>query len=322
MTHTRQVVDGLQAITLPLPFELNHINVFLTPVGGGYLLIDCGLASDSSFHALEAGLQALGVSWNEIRKILVTHAHPDHMGLAPKLLELSGAELMMNPAEVELLALDAASDDRPRWLDQVLRDAAVPQAMVSDIDSAFTKYRKVFQPLRPHRLLTGGERIPSTGLGDLEVICTPGHSPGHLCLYARDRRLMLSGDHMLPGITPNIAWLPGRNMLAEYLASLDLVDPYQADLIIPSHGTPFQDHHAWIVDTKQHHQDRCARIMEAAAEGPRTVHELVRDLWNYPLSPFNHRFAVFEVLAHLVYMERLGSVAKSSENGAVLWRRR
>ncbi|MGH9675217.1 MAG: MBL fold metallo-hydrolase [Bryobacteraceae bacterium] len=315
----RKVADGLLAVTLPLPFELNHINVYLVALDRGWMLVDCGLASDASFQALEEGLATLGVAFGDIRRILITHSHPDHMGNAPKLIERTGAELLMNPDEAALLSEVAEGEDRPPWLDQVLREAAVPAAMVAGIDNAFRKYRKVFHPLQPDRLLTGGERIP-TALGDLEVICTPGHSPGHLCLYSHDRRLLLSGDHLLPGITPNIGWLPGRDMLAEYLQSLDRVDPYPAEKIIPSHGQPFEDHRSWIVDTKRHHEDRCARILESTAQSPRTSHQLVRDLWNYPLSAFNHRFAIFEVLAHLVYLERQGRVTKYRENGAVLWR--
>jgi glyoxylase-like metal-dependent hydrolase (beta-lactamase superfamily II) len=320
VTHTREVVPGVHAITLPLPFELNHINVFLVALNDGYLLIDCGLADGTSFGALERALASLDVAFSRIRRILVTHGHPDHMGNAPRLIERSGAELLMNPAEAELLASLAASRDRPHWLDEKLAESGVPEALVAEIHQAFFKFRRVFTKLAPDRLLTGGEIIPTAALGDLEVICTPGHSPGHLCLYSPERRLMFSGDHILPGITPNVGWLPGRDMLAEYLVSLDRAGARDAALVVPSHGLPFEDHRAWIEDTKAHHADRCRRILESVAAEPRTIHQLVGDLWNYPLSLFNHRFAIFEVLAHLVYLEGRGEVAQSKRDGVVWWR--
>ncbi len=319
MTHTREVIPGVRAITLPLPFELNHINVFLVEIDGGYMLVDCGLADETSLRALNRGLEALGVGDREIRRILITHGHPDHMGNALKLLERTGAELLMNPAEAELLASLAASQDRPHWLDEKLGESGVPAALTAEIHAAFFKFRRAFSTLVPDRPLSGGERIPSA-IGDLEVVCTPGHSPGHLCLYARERRVMFSGDHMLPGITPNIGWLPGRDMLAEYLDSLDRAAAFDTALVVPSHGMPFEDPRGWVADTKEHHADRCRRILESIAAAPRTIHELVGDLWNYPLSLFNHRFAIFEVLAHLVYLEGRAQAVQSKQDGVIRWR--
>ncbi len=319
MTHSpREVIPGVFAITLPLPFELNHINLYLIRLDDGYLLVDCGLGTDASFQALEDGLRALGIGFGDIRRILLTHTHPDHVGQAPRLLSLTGARLLMHPEEAALLAKIADSQDRPHWLDEVLEESGVPAAMVSDIHAAFAKFRKSFRKLDPDALLAPGEML-ATAIGELEVLWTPGHSPGHVCLYSPERRVLLSGDHMLPGITPNIGWLPGQDTLADYLSSLDLAESREVDQVIPSHGEPFDDHRGWIRDTRAHHADRCQRIVESIAQTPKTVHEMVGDLWNFPLSPFNHRFAIFEVLAHLVYLERQGRVAPAASGSQVRW---
>ena len=116
-----------------------------------------------------------------------------------------------------------------------------------------------------------------------------------------------------------VGWLPDRDALGEYLDSLAKVEPFDMDFVIPSHGNPFPNHRGWIADTRRHHQDRCAQILTAAAQSPRTAHELVSDLWTRPLAPFHHRFAVFEVLAHVEYLVRRGKLTRKPVDGTTRW---
>jgi glyoxylase-like metal-dependent hydrolase (beta-lactamase superfamily II) len=167
-------------------------------------------------------------------------------------------------------------------------------------------------------LFAGGEKL-ETALGPLEVIWTSGHSPGHICLYSRERKLLFSGDQILENITPNIAWHPGRDMLAEFLESLQRLAALDIDLILPSHGDPFSGHRAWITQTIGHHRNRCDEIVNLLAKSPRTAHHMVGDMWRRPLSPINHHFAIFEVLAHLEYLRRQGKVHHRNQNGALEW---
>lgn len=315
------ILDNLSEVRrlrLPLPFELKHINLHLVRLEQGWMLIDCGLGTDISLQVLTSALAEAGVGWSEIRQVLITHTHPDHVGLATTVLERTGARLLMHGIEADLLATIAANHDRPHWLDQVLREGGVPPDAEATIHAAFVQFRKNFRKLDPDWRLQGGEKIP-TALGDLEVIWTPGHSPGHICLYGKERRLLISGDHILPDITPNIGWLPEKDTLADYLHSLDLAASLDADWILPSHGEPFQGHREWVQATKAHHAERCDRILEGVAGSPRTAQDLVSHLWTYTLSPFNHRFAVFEVLAHAVYLANRGRLVSLKENGVTRW---
>lgn len=318
MPPIREVLPGAFQVTLPLPFELSSVNVFLIHLREGWLLVDCGLDTEASFEALMDAFQDLSVPLGSIRQILVTHTHPDHVGQARRLLKLSGAQLILQRDEVEQLHKVASSGEKPLWLDAVLHEAGVPEHLVEKIEASFERIRRQFQMLEPDWVLTGGEVI-QTALGALEVVCTPGHSPGHVCLFAADRRAMFTGDHILERITPNIGWLPGRDALGEYLDSLSKVEPFDLDFVIPSHGNPFPDHRAWIANTKRHHEDRCAQILAAAAQAPRTPHELVSDLWTRPLAPFHHRFAVFEVLAHVEFLARRGKLETIQTNGVKRW---
>jgi glyoxylase-like metal-dependent hydrolase (beta-lactamase superfamily II) len=305
-------------IELPLPFELATVNIYLVPLDDGYLLIDCGMETDASFAAVESGLSQLGIEWRDIKQILLTHMHPDHMGLSAKLLELTGAELLMHQREARQLAAVNNPAERSGWIGRAFSESGVPEPLQVRMQKHFGAIRKNFHVLTPDRLLTGGETIP-TANGPLEVIWTPGHSPGHICLYSAQHRVLFSGDQILPKITPHISWMPEEDTLADFLLSLERLKPVDVDLILPSHGMPFSGHRVWIDETVQHHHDRCDEIHALLAGSPFTAYGLVSHLWRKQLSPINHQFAVLEVLAHLEYMQRQGRIQRHNAGGPIEW---
>ena len=318
MSRFHEVYPDVNALALPLPFELESVNVYLIKLESGYMLVDCGMETEAAFETLRAAMAERGVDWREIRNIVLTHMHPDHMGMSARLLQLSGAELVMHEAEFRQLQLVTGGGRRIPWLDETYRHAGVPEALESKMEAHFLGIRKNFHALEPHRLLAGGEEIP-TAIGPLKVLWTSGHSPGHICLYSAGRKLLFSGDQILENITPNIAWHPGRDMLAEFLESLGRMTDLDVDLILPGHGAPFSGHQDWIAQTIAHHRERCDQILGLVRETPRTAHEMVTELWDKQLSPINHHFAIFEVLAHLEYMQRKGIVGHRQRNGALEW---
>lgn len=294
-------------VALPLPSSLGSINVYLVRLTDGYMLVDCGMDTAPSFQALERALVNLGIGWKEIRQILLTHIHPDHMGLAPKALELSGADLLLHGLDKALLDELAAHETNLTWAAKAMAQWGTPAGLIEEINVAAGAIQRNFHRLEPRHWLTGGERVP-TEIGDLEVLWTPGHSPGHVCLYHADSRTLVAGDVILQHITPNISWRPGQDALAEYLQTLENLNRIEIDLILPSHGEPFSGHRAWIRQTQAHHEERCDSILSLLGEGPRTAHSMVAPLWPRTLSPVHYRFAIFEVMAHLEYLERKGQV--------------
>lgn len=309
---------SLLTITLPVPWDLKSVNVHLIALDDGYLLIDSGVATEECFQVLESGLAERGVAWSDVRTLLLTHCHPDHIGLSWRILELTGARLIMHRADAAYLAELAHGNGVP-WYAEVMRIGGIPAELASGMEGALRGNRPAFRAHHPHQILEGGEALAVRG-GTLEVIWTPGHTLGHVCLYSREDRILISGDHVLQKITPNISWHPRHDMLATYLKSLDLLLPYDIDVVIPSHGTRFEDYRAVIRGTAAHHEERCGVILGHITASPMTAHELVLTMWKRKLSDFHHNFAVFEILAHLEYMSRRGQIgSQTGATGAMIW---
>ena len=310
-----ELLPGLWRIILPLPFELSRINIFLVRLYEGWMLVDCGIAGEASHSALQSALAEVGVEVSGITKILLTHFHPDHIGLAPAIHHLSHAPILMHRADIA--RLDTISHQG--WMHHIVTESGVPENLALAIRkySADPDFNLVELP--PVTSLNGGE-VLDTALGPAELIWTPGHSPGHICLYFRDSKTLISGDHVLPTISPNITWNENTDALGDYISSLQKICGYDVSLVIPSHGEPFTDLRGRIDELKQHHELRCNEISIALSSGSETAHQLVGALWPRKLSPIHHWFALFEVLAHLEYMRRRELVESTLKEGIRKWR--
>jgi glyoxylase-like metal-dependent hydrolase (beta-lactamase superfamily II) len=314
----REVLPGVYLLELPLPFSLGVVNVYLVRRTDGWLLVDCGMNTEPCFNALERALEGVEVPWSSIRGILLTHIHPDHMGLVRRVMSLTEAPLMLHRADARLLAQVADVSRFLAWQHQIFVTSGVPADMLPALDGTHAEVENSLYRLDPDVVLEGGETL-ETAAGELRVIWTPGHSPGHVCLYDAGRRVLFSGDHILEHISPNIGWHDDQDALGDYLASLDRIAALEVDLILPSHGAPFRGHREWVAKTRAHHAERCERLLDGLNGRSRTAAELIPAIWDRTLSPFHYRFALFEVLAHLEHMARTGPVSASEEAGVTRW---
>ena len=183
-------VGGIRRVELPLPFPPGCINVYLVPQEGGWILVDCGMNLPDSLPAYESA----GIPWSDIRQTLLTHAHPDHSGLAARIRELSGAPVRMHHREEGALKSLREPEHWLGWQDEILRQAGTPAAMRVRFEDASLGLRGLFPNRVADSYIDDGEVIP-TRLGPMRAMLAPGHSPGHLCFYFPEAKILLAGDN-------------------------------------------------------------------------------------------------------------------------------
>lgn len=280
--------------------EPHEVNVYLVRRRDGWLLIDTGPAAADLFPALEAA----GCRVEEIRLIALTHLHPDHTGNAERLRQMSGAPVWMHAEDTLLLHEITATTRRRDQFVRALAEGGVEAPLAAPVLESYERLARSFTPLRPDGELTGGQRLESE-IGPLEVIWTPGHSPGHVCFYAAEARLLFAGDHLIEDVTPYVAWLPGRDSLGEYLDTLPRLAALDIGLVLSAHGAPWTGHREWLERTRVRHAARAQSIAEALMERPRTPAELVASLWSRDLKPIEYQMAFAQVMAHLEHRRRI-----------------
>jgi len=310
-----KVRDGLWSIPVPLPNNsLRYVLVYAFETERGPYLIDAGWNTDDAYAALEAGLHEVGSDVADVQGVMVTHIHPDHYGLAGRIREASGAWISLHPADAELIhdRYDAPEDLLTR-VAAALRRMGAPAEELDTLKNAAMPVRPLVDPVVPDVLLEDGAR-PEVPGWDLRAIWTPGHSPGHLCFYEATQDLMLSGDHVLPRITPNIPFHPqaGANPLADFLASLDKLEPYEVEEVLPAHEYRFDDLRTRLEELRQHHRDRFAEVVAILRDGPRCAWDIAsRMSWSRSwddIAGFMRRAAVGETVSHLKVLEVEGVV--------------
>jgi glyoxylase-like metal-dependent hydrolase (beta-lactamase superfamily II) len=300
---------------VPIPNNpLRYVLVYAFETERGAYLIDAGWNTDDAYQTLVDGLGQAGFGIGDVNGVLVTHIHPDHYGLAGRIRDASGAWIALHPADARLI--EARYEHPDGLLDQMaamLRRDGAPADEVAGLQQASMPVRPFVSAVTPDILMEDGDR-PEVPGWDLTAIWTPGHSPGHLCFYESGQRLMLSGDHVLPRITPNISFHPqaGPDPLGDFLASLDKVGAYAADEVLPAHEYRFADLQARVSELKIHHQARFDEVILAIRAGVTTAWGIAgRMTWNRTWDQIQghmRRAAVGEALAHLEHLKRLGLV--------------
>lgn len=326
-----QVLPGIWRLPLPLhDSPLGHVNTYLVRADDGYLLVDCGWDTADTLHTLEGHLRALDVRFDDVRHLLITHIHPDHYGLAGRLREITNADLRFH--RLEKLFIESRYGDVDRLLEEMrewLRRNGVPVGELDTLTrSSMTMLGRV-QVAFPDQALEGGEEI-TCGKFAFKVLWTPGHAAGHICLFDAAHKVLLSGDHVLPRITPSVglhAHSDG-NPLADYLDSLHLVSKLEADLVLPGHGTPFSGLPERAAELIAHHDARLEEMREAVERlgetygSAFTVASALRwgrgRQWD-DLSSFERRMAVTETLAHLELLHARGLLSKRFDHGTVAY---
>jgi len=295
------IEPGLWRIPLPMPSGPAFVNVYLARSEDGWILIDTGFGVPGVLDELAAGLAYAGIAPADLRQILLTHVHPDHGGNAPQLAAMSGAPIRLHPADAELLEWILRPGSAARMGERLLAAGAEPDKVAESVE-ACARLFALFPPLDGALPLVPGESF-ETVLGPLEVIHTPGHSPGHVCFHLQDRRVLISGDTVLDGIFPNVGVVDGHDCFGEFLDTLGRLQTVPEPRILPSHGLPFEGLHAWCARTNAEALKRLRRVGKLRDEGL-TAAAITRRLWDRDLRPFDLQLAITTVLAQILHLDR------------------
>ena len=319
-----QLRPDLWSIPVPMHGPLRWVNVYAFALdGGGLGLLDTGWESDEGLAALTAGLASLGAGLADVRGVLVTHLHFDHLGLARRVREASGAWIAMHPADAEIVASPSHRDPSVFVADEIeflVSLGADRKDAVSDVGPAENVDHFTRMALAD-RLLEHGDHANFPGWR-LRAVHTPGHTPGHLCFAEERTGLFFSGDHVLPRITPNISSTPTStpDPLADYLASLGVAAEQEPAEVLPAHEWRFRGLTSRAAALAAHHERRLAELLDAIRRNPgSTPWQLAAHLtWSRPWEAYERRmriFAVTETDAHLRLLASRGLVV--SDGGPV-----
>jgi glyoxylase-like metal-dependent hydrolase (beta-lactamase superfamily II) len=315
-----RVLPGLWRLRLPLPWPgVPHCNAWAIAAGSGVVLVDTGMHEPGSLAQLERALDQVNLRLEHVRLLVCTHAHSDHWGQAAPIRDRAGCEFWMHPRHQH-----AAGGEEGRAAALARRLEVARQSGVSDTAlSAYAERARdmpsgIARVIEPDRELVPGIEI-DTDLGTWTVHETPGHAPSHICLFQAERRLLISGDHVLGRISLFFDYGHTPDPVEEFLDSLNRVDELDARLALSGHGKPFVDVHGHIEGNRKLVKERIAATLAALREGPRTAVEIAPEVYGEPLSLHNGTWLLTQTLSYLRHLERDGRAQREPDGNAERW---
>jgi glyoxylase-like metal-dependent hydrolase (beta-lactamase superfamily II) len=308
---------GLWSLPVPIPNNpLGYTLVYLIESDRGPVLVDTGWDAAVTWSRLVERVAGTGHDIADVYGVLVTHHHHDHHGLSGRVRDASGAWIAMHPEEAELITRRRiTSDEWKLRVAEVLLEAGADEHDLAALPAPGADGTDPL-PVVPSRLLGDGERADVPGW-EVRALWTPGHAPGHLCFVLERERLLLSGDHVLPGISPHVGLYrddPDLDPLGDYLRSLERLDGLDVDEVLPAHEHRFPDLHRRRKELIDHHGIRFSAIERSLARDRATAWDIAREMpWNRAwddLGPLMKRAALGEAFAHLRTLERRGTVRR------------
>jgi glyoxylase-like metal-dependent hydrolase (beta-lactamase superfamily II) len=327
-----ELFKGINQIRLPLPnTSLDSVNVYIIEGTSGNLMIDTGWNTPECFNALAQEMKNSGFAMKDITDIVITHVHPDHFGLAGKIAELSGAKIMVEGIESSLLdSRYIHPEDLVRKMSAFLKANGVPDWELKMLAEASFNIRNNVLPVNSITALKHGDKV-SMDPFEFQVLLTPGHSPGHICLYEPNKKYLFSGDHVLAEVVPNVSYHPqsGENPLGDYVNSLNSLAELEVSFVFPGHGSVFSGLAPKIDDIMHLHRDRMRGIQKVMGVEMKSGYDVAKNIpWivngepvQYDkLEPIDRRLALLETLAHLQFMaaEKQGKKITDGEK-TVYW---
>jgi glyoxylase-like metal-dependent hydrolase (beta-lactamase superfamily II) len=329
----KEVVTNIFQIKVPLPHSpLGHLNSYLIKSDERNLLIDTGLNFPEAFQSLCTGLSEAGTDAAQLTDIFATHFHVDHVGLIPRFIEVAkGVKLLIHQAEADLSKfMSKEFSDYMKRMETFLSENGAPPSIAANLQKFHPAFftPQAYQELANTKFTVNDNQKISIGNYNFQILWTPGHSPGHTCLYEPALKILLSGDHILPTITPHVAqFMENMDPLTDYLNSLEKIGKLDVKVVLPAHEEIFMNHRERIKQLKEHHRQRLMEIEHALNTGSATAYSLASQVhWNTnckswsEFPSFQKYLALGETVAHLNLLEKDGLVEKRRENETIIYR--
>jgi glyoxylase-like metal-dependent hydrolase (beta-lactamase superfamily II) len=297
-----RVVDelpgGLMRVTMPLPMRPGHVHCYIVPVDGGFMIVDTGLGLPDASERWAAELAQLD---GPVVRLFITHFHPDHLGAAADVRDLTGAPVSQGRVDAAQGRLAWESDDWPRVLADWFHQNGVPEPVTQELIDEGSFYRPYIRTVSDPELVDGGDRLDGW-----DLVAAPGHADGQLTLLKDG--VLIAADHLLARITPTVGLWPASrpDPLGDYLTALERTIELGPDVAYGGHGDPVTDPVRRAHELIAHHHERLCRAAEALGQEPRTGYEVSYPLFGDDLKPAARRFAVAETLSHLERLVRDG----------------
>ncbi|MFC1992336.1 MBL fold metallo-hydrolase [Chloroflexota bacterium] len=322
-----EILPNLYRIEVPLPRNpLKTLNSYVIKAGERSLIIDTGMNREECQRKMSSSLEELGINLNKT-DFFITHLHVDHMGLVANLATAT-SNVYFNRKEASIV--DSEGSERvwqgfyKLYLSSGFPEDELKKSLERHPGNRYGPNREIdFRTVKENDMIEIGDYL-------FRCIETPGHSPGHMCLYDAAKKLLVSGDHILFDITPNItSWPEIKNSLKEYLTSLEKVYALDVNLVLPGHRNIGNDHRQRIRELQEHHQARANEILVALKDGEKTAFQIAPYVtWdvNYGswelFPPQQKWFAVGETIAHLEHLEDDGAIQRKTKGQKTVFERR
>lgn len=306
---------GIGVIPLPLPFDSpSWVNAYVLTTSTGTVLIDCGVDWEPGLTRLLDGLAVLEIEPASIHTLIVSHLHPDHVGMAPRVASLTGASLLMHRNAIDGHHIYNDTPGNQVWLEGFGKLHGVPE----DMRPAFAALERAdWMPFigPPDLVVDDGDRIDIGDGRSLEVLHTPGHEHSHICLVESKTGILFAGDHILPRITPVIMWdQTDQDVLGLYLASVDRLTGDRFGLTYPAHGSIVERGSLRAEQIILHHERRLDGMLDVVRLGPSSAWNVMLESFRPHLNPMEQRLALRETVSHLEHLRTRAKLTSFDED--------
>ena len=321
---TAEIFHDLHWLRMPLPIDLDHINLWLLCDGPGWAVVDTGIFCAPCRDAWETTFAGT-MGGDPVTRVFATHLHPDHVGCAGWLTERFDVDLWMTREEYLLcrtLISDTGKDAPPEGV-RFYRAAGFSDEQLALYQENFGMFGTFVRGMpQAYTRMQDGDRLQFAGY-EWEVIVGRGHSPEHACLYDAERNILISGDQVLPTISPNISvWPtePAADPLRDFFASIDRLEEKLPEdvLVLPAHGKPFRGAHVRLEELRNEHAGKLDSLLSNSSQ-PRRVVDTFGDLFGAAINDSNRIMATGEAVAHLHYLLNTGDLVADRDSDGIRW---